>query len=230
MPSYVIACRTPWFWDVWRDVAGLPSVQWFEVREPPLTIELLERIEPRYVFFPHWSQIIPPEIFERWECVCFHSAPVPYGRGGSPVQNMVLHGHDSTDVTALRMVQELDAGPVYLREPTSLLGGGDEVFLRISTVISRMILAIASSEPRPIAQEGEVVKFKRRTPAESRLPSDMSLEALFDFVRILDAEGYPPAFAEVGPWRLELRRAVLRRGSIEADVRITRIDEPIDGA
>ncbi len=228
MTSYVIACRTPWFWDAWQHLAGSPSGRWFEVREPPLTLEFLERIKPRYVFFPHWSQIVAAEIVEQWECVCFHSAPVPYGRGGSPVQNMIVRGHDSTEVTALRMVQEVDAGPVYLREQVSLLGGGDEVFLRIANVICKLILAMVSDQPTPVPQHGDVLSFKRRTPGDSRLPSETSLEGLFDFIRMLDAEGYPPAFADVGPWRLELRRPALRRGSIQADVRITRRDE-IDG-
>ncbi len=224
MARYVIACRTPWFWDAWEDVER-PAEEWIDVRDGALTIELLERVAPRYVFFPHWSQIVPTEILERWECVCFHSTPVPYGRGGSPIQNMIVRGHSSTEVAALRMTPEIDAGPVYMGEPVSLLGGGDEVFIRIAKVICGMILNIATAEPSPVPQEGEAVTFRRRTPADSRFPMDGSLEALFDFIRMLDAESYPAAFADIGPWRLEFRRPTLRRGCIEADVRIVRSDE-----
>ncbi len=227
MASYVIACSTPWFWQAWAHREHPPG-DWIEVRDNPLTMDLLARINPRYVFFPHWSQIVPSEVFDRWECVCFHSTPVPYGRGGSPVQNMIAHGHASTEVTALRMEQEIDAGPVYLREPVSLLGGGDEVYLRIGVVIAQMIGTIVATEPHPVPQEGEIVQFQRRNPTQSRLPECGSLESLFDFVRMLDAHGYPAAFAEIGPWRLEFRRPVLRPEGIEADVRITRIGQAGD--
>jgi methionyl-tRNA formyltransferase len=224
---YVIACTTPWFWNAWHRHENPPG-EWVEVHHEPLTAELLTRIDPRYVFFPHWSTIVPPHIVENWECVCFHSTPVPYGRGGSPVQNMIARGHSETVVTALRMVEDVDAGPVYLREPISLLGGGDEVFLRIGEVTVGLIAQIAASEPAPTPQEGEIVCFDRRKPAQSRLPADGSLQELFDLIRMLDAQGYPAAFADVGPWRLEFTRAALRLDAIEADVRIRRRDEAED--
>jgi methionyl-tRNA formyltransferase len=225
MARYVIACPTPWFWRAWEPLEQPPG-EWTEVRDEHLSLELLEQVDPRYVFFPHWSQVVPADVLERWECICFHSTPLPYGRGGSPVQNMIAGGHTETAVTALRMVAELDAGPVYMSEQVSLLGGGDEVFLRIGRAIAAMIPRIAVTEPEPAPQEGEVVQFRRRTPDQSRLPEEASLEELFDFIRMLDARGYPAAFAEVGPWRLELGRPALRPDGIDADVRITRSDRP----
>lgn len=44
---------------------------------------------------------------------------------------------------------------------------------------------------------------------------------------MLDAEGYPKAFVEVGPFRFEFSRASLRGRDIVADVRIT---ERADGS
>jgi len=34
---------------------------------------------------------------------------VPYGRGGSPLQNLIVRGHTETKLTALRCVRDLDA-------------------------------------------------------------------------------------------------------------------------
>ena len=45
-----------------------------------LTFEILERIKPDFVFFPHWSWLIPEEIHSRFECVIFHMTDLPYGR------------------------------------------------------------------------------------------------------------------------------------------------------
>lgn len=78
------------------------------------------RMSPRYIFFPHWSFVVPADLFEAHECVCFHMTDVPYGRGGSPLQSHILDGQTETNLTALRMVEEVDAVPVYTRRARSI--------------------------------------------------------------------------------------------------------------
>ena len=222
-PTFLVAARRRWHRQVFDEVVARWPERWeFLSERSQLTRALLEELRPRYVFFPHWSWQVPEEILTAVECVCFHETAVPYGRGGSPLQNLIERGHRETVVTALRMVPELDAGPVYLQRSLSLEGLAEEIYLRSAYVTADMMRWIADHEPRPTAQEGEPVLFERRTPDQSRLPEAGTLRALFDHVRMLDAAGYPRAFVDVGPWRLELSRPALRTGAIEADVRITR--------
>ncbi len=218
MTISVIACSRPWFNDVEKSEAFIKHAFVYLSRKEELTLEWLQEINPRYVFFPHWNWIVPENILAAYECVCFHSTPVPYGRGGSPVQNMIALGHEKTVVSALRMSRDLDAGPVYMREPVSLLGGGDEIYLRISSVIAQMITDMVEKTPEPVAQTGDPVCFKRRTPAQSLLPQTGSLKSICDHIRMLDAEGYPTAFIQHGDLILEISRATLRRSCIEANV------------
>jgi methionyl-tRNA formyltransferase len=222
-----VACRTPWFWDALAARRAAGEVLRISAPED-LTIEALAAFGPRYVFFPHWSHIVPDAIVERFECVCFHSTPVPYGRGGSPIQNMIARGHHETLLTALRMVAEVDAGPVYMQRPLSLLGGLDEIFIRIAKTALDMMDEITARNPTPVAQQGSPVIFKRRAPADSVIPVDGSLETWFDHIRMLDGEGYPRAFIEVGGMKLEFSRAVLRRGRVEATVTIS--PKPVAGS
>ena len=42
---------------------------------------------------------------------------LPYGRGGSPLQNLIVRGHKHTMISAIKCVKELDAGPIYLKKP-----------------------------------------------------------------------------------------------------------------
>ncbi len=53
---------------------------------------------------------------------------LPYGRGGSPLQNLIQRGHTSTMLTALRCGAGLDTGDVYLKQPLSLHGSAEEIF------------------------------------------------------------------------------------------------------
>lgn len=196
------------------------------ITEPAdLTSERLAAIGPRYVFLPHWSHIIPPDVFEPYECVVFHMTDLPFGRGGSPLQNLIVRGITDTRISALRCVRELDAGPIYLKRPLCLAGSAEEIFLRAAGVIEEMIAEIVAEEPEPRPQEGEPVLFKRRTPADGDLAGLSELGEVFDHIRMLDAEGYPRAFVEVGGLRFEFERAALRRGSVKADVTITRVED-----
>jgi methionyl-tRNA formyltransferase len=187
-----------------------------------LTLERLRELKPTYVFFPHWSYIIPSEIFTEFECVIFHMTDVPFGRGGSPLQNLISRGIYETKVTALRCEREVDAGPVYMKRPLSLHGTAEEIYIRAARQIETMIADMVNSHPAPTPQTGEIIAFPRRKPHESNAEKVESLENMFDYIRMLDAEGYPYAFIETEHLRFEFSRASLKPNEILADVRITR--------
>ncbi len=56
-----------------------------------LNYDEMKRIGPKYIFFPHWSWVIPKDIYTNFERVIFHMTDVPFGRGGSPLQNLILN-------------------------------------------------------------------------------------------------------------------------------------------
>lgn len=203
----------------------LREVHGFEVlrlrRPEDLHPQALAEFGPGHVFLPHWSWKIPATVYDAYECVVFHMTDLPFGRGGSPLQNLIVRGIESTQLTALRCVEQLDAGPVYLKRPLSTLGSAEEVFLRAAALIEPMIVEIATRRPEPVAQSGEAVMFARRTPAQGDLSQAGSLSQVHDLIRMLDADGYPPAFIDIGALRLEFSRASLRPGHVDADVRIT---------
>lgn len=187
--------------------------------------EKLAELNPRYIFFPHWSWIVPDVIINNFECVCFHSTDVPYGRGGSPIQNMIIRGFKETKVSALRMVKELDAGPVYCKKSLSLKGKAQHIFEQSATIIADMMRWIADEEPRPSIQNGEVVAFKRRGGKDNMLPLEGNLEHLYNHIRMLDAKSYPKSFLNYGEFKLEFLNASLNGDTLEASVKIERVNE-----
>lgn len=185
-----------------------------------LNLARLLQIDPAYIFFPHWSWKIPEEIWSRYECVIFHMTDLPFGRGGSPLQNLIVRNIHETKISALRCVAELDAGPVYLKRPLSLYGSAEEIFLRAVPVIEAMIAEIVKKQVQPQNQEGELTLFKRRTPDQGNISELETLIDVYDYIRMLDADGYPPAFIETESFCFEFKRASLRYDCIEADVTI----------
>lgn len=223
-PVYMIATPKPWnLAEFTRLRPELPG-RWLIVTGPADLEAALDAISPRYIFFPHWSHLVPKAVVEAHECVCFHMTDVPYGRGGSPLQNLIERGHAETRLSALRMTDVLDGGPVYAKRPLSLQGSAEQIFERAGALIGEMIRWIVENKPVPVPQEGEPTVFPRRKPAQSVLPEG-NVERLYDHIRMLDAPGYPKAFVEVRGWRMEFDRALLDGDAVEARVRFT----PIEG-
>jgi len=186
-------------------------------------VPLINKLKPKFIFFPHWSYIVPEEVLNLVECVCFHESDLPHGRGGSPIQNHIARGHKVTKISALKMSKELDAGPIYLKRTLSLEGLAEEIYIRASKIVAEMILDIISNESVPKDQKGKVAVFTRRKPEQSEVHIELkSLEELFDHIRMLDASEYPRAFIRYGRFKFEISRPALRTTSIEADLRITK--------
>ena len=222
---YIVAGSRPWNRRVFEEVvAKYPGVWRFIGETKELNFEGVSEFAPDLIFFFHWSWKVPTEITQNYECIAFHMTDVPYGRGGSPLQNLILRGHKKTKLTALKMVEEFDAGPVYLKEDLDLAGSAEEVYVRASYLSARMMRRIIDERPVPVPQEGEPTIFKRRSPHESRMESMKSLCGIYDFIRMLDAESYPHAFLEHDGHRYELRDAVLYGDRIEASVTVTPIE------
>ncbi len=226
MAAYLIAAVKPCEARIFEKRDRSPGDEWhFIDRRADLTVDLVERLRPRYAFFPTWHWIVPRAILERVECVCFHMTDLPYGRGGSPLQNLILRGHEATKLTALRMSAEMDAGPVYMKRPLSLEGRAQDVYERAAELIFDMMDEIVEGEPVPVPQVGEATEFKRRDPTQSLLPNAGTIGELHAFIRMLDAENYPAAFVQHGDWRLEFSHAETDGESVRARVTFTRRDD-----
>ena len=226
--SYVVCGYKSWNRQIFDDVIkNLPGEWHFIGSKEELTMGKLRLLSPRYVFFLHWSWIVPKEVLNAFECVNFHMTDLPYGRGGSPLQNLILRGHDCTKLTAHRMAEKVDEGPVYLKEDLSLAGSAEEILERANTLSVEMIQRIVGENPNPQPQTGTVVHFTRRMPEESTIPPAVrSQKELYDFIRMLDAEGYPHAFFERDGFRYTFRNARVEEDQLKAEVTIVPSDSP----
>lgn len=219
--DYLVAAIGDWNKSLFeRHSPHLPG-NWFFVSSPDeLKVNLSEGLNPRYIFFPHWRWIVPEEVLTQFECVCFHMTDVPYGRGGSPLQNLIVRGHKETLLTALQMEKGLDTGPVYLKRPLSLYGSAKDIYIRASELTWEMIKDIVASEPKPVAQTGAPEVFKRRIAEQSEIGTGLSIEQVYDYIRMLDAPDYPKAFLNTDTYRLEFEDAKLQGEEVVATVRI----------
>ncbi|MBN1793550.1 MAG: methionyl-tRNA formyltransferase [Candidatus Omnitrophica bacterium] len=225
---YIIAASKSWNIEAARSfIADSPDLQIKLITDKKaLTYGEIKNFNPRYVFFLHWSWLIPQAIHRNYDCVVFHMTDLPFGRGGSPLQNLIERGIYKTKIAAIKAVRELDAGDILLKKSLTLEGSADEIFRRATKIIfTSMIPRIIKDEPVPVPQKGKVVRFKRRLPEQGTIARLSSLTKVYDYIRMLDAEGYPPAFMEVSGLRLEFFDAQKKKDYITAKVRLRIKDE-----
>jgi len=223
--SYIIATIKPWnIQAAEKFISGHPEYKTAVIIRPKdFSYRKVRAFSPRYIFFPHWSWIIPEDIYKGFECVVFHMTDLPFGRGGSPLQNLIIRGVKKTKISAIRVTEALDAGAVYIKRGLSLSGSAREIYKRASDIIFKdMIPYIIKNEPRPLVQKGRAVIFERRRPGQSRIPRRSDLNRVYDHIRMLDADGYPPAFIDTQRCRFEFTDAVKRGGRIDARVSISK--------
>ncbi|MBL7085875.1 MAG: methionyl-tRNA formyltransferase [Candidatus Cloacimonetes bacterium] len=174
-------------------------------KKEELRYSQIEKINPTYIFFPHWSWIIPKKIYNNFECIVFHMTDLPYGRGGSPLQNLIIRNIYDTKISAIKVGKELDSGKIYLKKDFNIkTGNAENILSKISDIIfNEMIPYILNNNPVPYEQDGKVIKFKRRKPEQSDISSAnlKNVEDIYDFIRMLDGEGYPKAFFNIGKFK-----------------------------
>lgn len=186
-----------------------------------LTIEWLKQHNPKYIFFIHWSCKIPKAIYSAYECVIFHMTDLPFGRGGSPLQNLICREIYETKISAVKCEEEIDAGPIYTKKELSLHGRAEDIYIKATEIIEDMIVEIVNNKLTPMKQEGDVVSFVRRKPQDGSLSCVDELRVVYDYIRMLDAEGYPSAFLNHNSLHLDFKSAKLGEGYVDAQVRIS---------
>lgn len=222
MSNYVIATCKEWNEWILSELQNCFTDDSFYLitNKDDLNHDQLIKINPTYVFIPHWSYIIKPDVYKNFECIIFHMTDLPYGRGGSPLQNLIVRNHENTKISAIKCIDELDAGNVYLKKDLSLNGSAQEIFQRSSSIICDMIKEIILTKPTPQKQIGEIVKFNRRKPEDGDIANLDNINKIYDYIRMLDADTYPKAFLMKNNIKLEFYNALQQDDHIECNVKL----------
>ena len=222
MKKYVLASNKKWHKSLFQEHLCQSGENWVYVSTPSeLTAALEDPAAPEYIFFTHWSEFIPKGIYQSHTCVLFHMTDVPFGRGGSPLQNLIVRGFTETKLSALRVTEVVDGGDVFLKRPLSLSGSAQEILERAALLMVEMIREIIESHPTAQPQVGTPEIFRRRRPEDGDLSVLTSAQMVYDYIRMLDATDYPPAFLETEHFRFEFHSAKIEdNNTVTAHVKI----------
>ncbi|MEK6336711.1 MAG: methionyl-tRNA formyltransferase [Acidobacteriota bacterium] len=138
-------------------------------------------------------------------CINVHFSLLPEYRGAAPVSWAIVNGEKETGVTTMKIVQELDAGPILLQRRTEISESetAPELMARLAEtgaeLLSETLKQIQSLEPRP--QQDDQATF---APILKRADGliDWSLDAYALARRVRGFQPWPNAFTTLGSHRL----------------------------
>ena len=183
-----------------------------DVRQP----ERLEGFDPGedVVVLAAYGALIPEDVLERALWLNVHPSLLPRWRGAAPIERALMAGDPETGVTIIKLVPELDAGPIAAQQAFAV--GEDDDFGTVSARAAELgaelvddVLPNPQFEPQP--DEG-VTYAEKIGPADRELDWSRSAPELLNQVRALSP--HIGARAELQGRRVTIWKARIEDGKL----------------
>jgi len=154
-----------------------------------------------------YGKILPSEFLNAYKrgCINVHFSLLPKYRGAAPVNWAIVNGEAQTGVTTMRIVEELDAGPILLQSVAPIREDetAPELLMRLAEmgaeVLSETLRNLDAIEPRP--QCNEDATFAPILKREDGL-IDWSMDAFAIERRVRGFQPWPNAYTSLDSRRL----------------------------
>lgn len=167
-----------------KDVAerlGIPVLQ------PERLIPGLE-LDAATVVVVAYGIIVPETVLEERLWLNVHPSLLPRWRGAAPVERAIMAGDTETGVTIIRLVKELDAGPMAAQQALAIDAEDDagEVYAKAAGIaVDLLDTVLADSAPVFRAQSGDVTYAEKITASDRKLDLTRPAIELVNVVRAL---------------------------------------------
>jgi methionyl-tRNA formyltransferase len=193
---------------------GIPVFQPDRLK-PPEVAATLRGWQPDVGIVAAYGRIIPEHLLTipRLGMINVHASLLPKYRGAAPVHRAVMNGDPETGVTIMRVVKELDAGPMFAKatrpigpdETSDVVEGaladiGAGLLIR---VLDQIVEGIAHEEP----QDDTSATYAPRLTKEEGL-IDWSNRSLEIHDRVRGLYPWPHAYTFLNGARLIVRRTI----------------------
>jgi methionyl-tRNA formyltransferase len=153
---------------LWAQARGLPVLQ--PIKLGPAEQQQLATFQPDLTLVMAYGHILKQDVIDtpRLGTLNLHTSLLPKYRGASPIQTATAGGDRETGVTLMRLVLQLDAGPVADVERVGIgpLDTAAEVEAKLSQacvpLLARCLPAIAAGAQVFVPQESAAATFCRR--------------------------------------------------------------------
>jgi methionyl-tRNA formyltransferase len=194
-----------------------------EVRQPERLDEVFDP-EVDTVVVVAYGVLIPEPVLERALWLNVHPSLLPRWRGAAPIERALLAGDEETGVSIIKLVPELDAGPIAAQRAFPLAAEDDfgTVSARAGELAAELLEeALPEPELKPQAEKG-VTYAAKIGPEDRELDWSRPPEELLNRVRALsphigargELQGRP-----VTVWRARIEHGELVPVEVQAEGR-----------
>jgi methionyl-tRNA formyltransferase len=130
--------------------------------------------------------------------IVVHESWLPKGKGWSPLSWQVIEGENDIPITLFEADIGVDAGEIYLQECIKLSGHelNNEIKHKqgviTNSLIEKYILCYPNLKGKK--QNGESTFYKKRSPKDSEIDINKSINEQFNLLRVVDNVNYPAYF------------------------------------
>src|SRR4051795_12687786 len=82
----------------------------------PVVESLDDPLDAETIVLVAYGRLIPKALLERHLWLNVHPSLLPRWRGAAPVERAIMAGDEETGVTVIKLVEELDAGPIAAQQ------------------------------------------------------------------------------------------------------------------
>jgi methionyl-tRNA formyltransferase len=194
---------------------GIPVVAPEKIRDPEL-LETLKGWNPEIIVVVAYGRILPKTILDLapYGCLNVHYSLLPKYRGAAPAAWTIIKGESTAGVTTMKLVEKMDAGPIYLQEATEVASDETTGSLqaKLTPVGARLLLEtlrrLKLGSLMPQEQEESRVTFAPLLKKEDGL-IDWTQPAMMIERRVRGFNPWPGAYSHIGGKLLKIHRAKL---------------------
>lgn len=125
-----------------------------------------------------YGQIISEDILKYYDqlCINIHTSILPRWRGAAPIQRAIMEGDKNTGISLMKIVKELDKGPVYLSKKIPINSKNcselfDELAILGSNLLINNLAEIYSGVLRPKEQNEKYVTYASKLEKNEKMIS-----------------------------------------------------------
>lgn len=164
------------------------------------------------VFILSYFCIIPIEVLNKSKHnLVVHESDLPKGRGWAPYFWQILEGKKQVPIVLFEASKEVDEGVIYLKNQIQL--SGDELYEELRTLQAQktesLCLQFLNGYPSNIGftQMGEPTYYPKRTPRDSELDINKTIEEQFQKLRVANNQDFPAFFIKDGvKYKLQIEK------------------------
>jgi len=132
-----------------------------------------------------------------------HESALPEGKGWAPMFWQILEGKNEIIFTLFEASNNIDNGDIYMQKTLHLNGYelNNQLRKKQALLTINMCIEFLDNYQKysvPKMQIGKETFFKKRTPKDSELDINKTINEQFNLLRIVDNESYPAFFYKNG--------------------------------